>query len=182
MSATRLLILGALRFMQPTYGYEVRRELESWHAEEWANIAYGSIYFALTKMADEGLLTVLETDRVGKRPARTTYGMTERGEAEFQRLLREYWWEFKPAISPFRIAVAFMDQLSTEELLGALRHRTGIIKSGIAGMQEGIGTMPLAADKPRHVAEILLLLQSGLEAELRWIEQAIAKIERGDLP
>ena len=182
MSATRLLILGALRFMQPTYGYEVRRELESWHAEEWANIAYGSIYFALNKMAEEGLLTVKETDRVGKRPARTTYEVTERGEVEFQRLLREYWWEFKPAISPFRLAVAFRYQLSSDELLAALRHRTGILKSGIAGMREGIEIMPLTPDKPRHVAEVFLLLQSGLEAELRWIEQAIEKIERGALP
>ena len=182
MSATRLLVLGALRFMQPTYGYEVRRELESWHAEEWANIAYGSIYFALNKMAAEGLVAVKETDQSGKRPARTTYEMTERGETEFQRLLREYWWEFKPAISPFRIAVAFMDELSPDELLGALRHRMGIIKAGVGGMQEGIDMMPLTPDKPRHVAEIFRLLQSGFEAELRWIEQVIEKIERGDLP
>ena len=33
MSATRLLILGVLRFKQPTHGYDVRRELESWQAE-----------------------------------------------------------------------------------------------------------------------------------------------------
>ena len=182
MSATRLLILGALRFLQPTYGYEVRRELESWHAEEWANIAYGSIYFALNKMAAEGLVAVQETDHVGKRPTRTTYVMTEAGEVEFQKLVREYWWEFKPAISPFRIAVAFMDQLSTEELLSALRHRVEIIKSGIAGMQEATTVVALEPDKPRHVAEIFSLLRSGFEAELNWLEQTIIKVERGDLP
>jgi DNA-binding PadR family transcriptional regulator len=182
MSSTRLLILGALRFMQPTHGYEVRRELESWHAEEWANIAYGSIYFALNKMAEEGLVAVQETDQVGKRPARTTYIVTERGEAEFQRLVREYWWEFKPTISPFRAAVAFMDQLSHDELIAALRHRAGIIQAGIAGMREAAETVPLEPDKPRHVAEIFYLLLSGLEAELQWIEQALAKVERGDLP
>ena len=65
MSATRLLILGALRFMQPAHGYSIRRELESWHAEDWANIAYGSIYFALNKMADEELLAVSE-DQSGR--------------------------------------------------------------------------------------------------------------------
>jgi DNA-binding PadR family transcriptional regulator len=182
MSATRLLILGALRFMQPTHGYEVRRELESWHAEEWANIAYGSIYFALNKMAEEGLVAVQETDQVGKRPARTTYIVTAKGETEFQRLVREYWWEFKPAISPFRIAVAFMDQLSHDELVDALRHRAEIIQAGLGGMREAAATIPLAPDKPRHVAEIFHLVLSGLEAELRWIEQALAKVERGDLP
>lgn len=182
MSATRLLVLGALRFMQPTHGYEVRRELESWHAEEWANIAYGSIYFALNKLADEGLVAVTATDQVGKRPARTTYVMTEAGEAEFQRLLREYWWEFKPTISPFRIALAFMDKLAPEELVAALNHRAAIIRSGVAGLEEAIGTIALEPDKPRHVAEIFHLLIGGFEAEQRWIAQALAKIERGDLP
>ena len=91
MSATRLLILGVLRHKQPTHGYDVRRELEAWQAERWANIAYGSIYFALNKMAEEGLVEVVDTDQVGKRPARTTYTITAAGEAEFQRLLREYW-------------------------------------------------------------------------------------------
>jgi len=43
MSAARLLILGALRFTQPDYGSSLRRKLERWHAESWANIAYASI-------------------------------------------------------------------------------------------------------------------------------------------
>ena len=33
MSATRLLVLGAIRIMQPVHGYEVRRELVSWRVE-----------------------------------------------------------------------------------------------------------------------------------------------------
>jgi DNA-binding PadR family transcriptional regulator len=64
MSATRLLILGALRFMQPAHGYEIRRTLETWNADQWANIAYGSIYHALNKMAEEGFLKPVNTERV----------------------------------------------------------------------------------------------------------------------
>ena len=134
MSATRLLILGALRFMQPTHGYNIRRELESWRAEEWANIAYGSIYFALNKMAQEGLVAVSETDRVGKRPARTTYVITDQGEVEFQRLLREYWWEYKSISDPFMVAGSFMDQLPRDELLKALRHHAALARLAAEGM------------------------------------------------
>src|SRR5918998_2731203 len=107
MSATRLLILGALRFMQPAHGYSVRQELESWQADEWANIAYGSIYFALNKMAEEGLLQEIEPpaeSRPGRRPPRISYVVTERGEEEFHRLLREYWWQRKPLIDPLQLA------------------------------------------------------------------------------
>ncbi|MDQ6604403.1 MAG: PadR family transcriptional regulator, partial [Chloroflexota bacterium] len=56
MSAARLLILGVLQLKSPAHGYEIRRELELWRAEQWAHIAYGSIYFALNKMAEEGLV------------------------------------------------------------------------------------------------------------------------------
>src|SRR5437773_11825636 len=98
MSATRLLILGVLRCKQPIHGYDVRRELESWQAERWANIAYGSIYFALNKMAEEGLVEVVDPEQAGKGPARTTYAVTPAGEAEFQRLRREDWWEARTII------------------------------------------------------------------------------------
>ena len=184
MSATRLLILGALRWMQPAHGYSIRRELESWRAEEWANVAYGSIYFALNKMAGEGLIAVSDTgqDQVGKRPARTTYVITGAGEIEFQRLLREYWWEYKPLIDPFMVAVSLMDQLPRDELIAALRHHAAQARLAIESL---LATTSAPAEndyKPRHVIEILRLGAARIEAEVRWAEEAIAKVERGDLP
>jgi DNA-binding PadR family transcriptional regulator len=132
MSATRLLILGVLaRAGQPIHGYEVRRALELWNAEQWANIAYGSIYFALNKMAEEGLIAPVSTDQVGNRPARTTYAIAERGRQEFERLLREYWWETKPVIDPFQVAITFMDRLPRDELLAALRHRAASLRAAL---------------------------------------------------
>ena len=44
VSATRLLVLGAIRTMQPVHGYIVRRELVSWRLEETTNVKPGSIY------------------------------------------------------------------------------------------------------------------------------------------
>ncbi|HEY1485636.1 MAG TPA: PadR family transcriptional regulator, partial [Micromonosporaceae bacterium] len=42
-----MMILGLVKWMQPVHGYDVRRELLSWSADEWANVAPGSIYHAL---------------------------------------------------------------------------------------------------------------------------------------
>jgi ABC-2 type transport system permease protein len=41
-----MLVLGVVRIFQPVHGYDVRRELVSWHAEGWGNVAPGSIYNA----------------------------------------------------------------------------------------------------------------------------------------
>src|SRR5437763_14733037 len=122
MSSARLLILGVLLHRQPIHGYDVRRELETWNAEQWTNIAYGSIYFALNKMAEEGLVEVINSDdKVGKRAGRTEYIITSKGKEEFERLLREHWWERKPTIDPFMVAITFMNALPHEELLEALK-------------------------------------------------------------
>ena len=181
MSAIRLLILGVLHFKQPTYGYEVRRELESWHADRWANIAYGSIYHALKKMAEEGLIETAGEEQVGNRPARIGYTITPDGEDTFQNLLREYWWEVKPVIDPFMVAAAFMPFLPTEEIIAALRTRTTAIEAMIEAL-EFQAKQPVDEYRPPHVAELLRLMASRAAVEIDWSKEVIAKVEAGELP
>ena len=71
--------------MQPVHGYDVRRELLSWSADEWANVAPGSIYHALRKLTEEGLLDEVATEQVGARPARTTYRIDAQGRRRSSR-------------------------------------------------------------------------------------------------
>ncbi len=85
-----MMILGLVKWMQPVHGYDVRRELLSWHADKWANVAPGSIYHALRKLTEEGLLEEVATEQVGARPARTTYRLTPLGDEEFERLRSRY--------------------------------------------------------------------------------------------
>lgn len=182
MSSARLLILGVLRIRQPTHGYDIRKELEVWRAEQWANIAYGSIYHALKKMTEEGLVEPVETGEDEKRPARTSYRITERGEGEFQRLLSEYWWEPKPAKDPFQVALTFMNAMPRDELLAALRHRADLLRADI-NLQEWATKLKTAPpDTPRHVAENMRLAATHSDAQLRWTEEVIEKVERGELP
>ncbi len=182
MSAARLLILGVLQFKSPAHGYEIRRELESWHAEQWAHIAYGSIYFALNKMAEEGLVEAVSTDQVGKRPARTRYTLTDDGRGEFQRLLRDYWWDRKPFIDPFQVALTFMNRMPREELLVALRYRRDRLRAFITAIQSEGAHQMMSPEIPRHIIENLRLNMAHEEVELHWIEEAIGKVERGELP
>jgi DNA-binding PadR family transcriptional regulator len=184
MSSIRLLILGVLLRKQPTHGYDVRRELEQRHADKWANIAYGSIYSALGKMAEEGLVQAVDNGQCERPTARTEYLITEQGRAEFERLLQEYWWELKPTIDPFQIALTFMDRLPPAQLLQALRHRADLLRASSTSLHilqpepaHGEG-----ASYPRHLAEGARLMQAHIEVELSWIEDVCAKIERGEFP
>lgn len=179
------MILGALRAKQPTHGYEVRRELEAWGAGSWGNLAYGSIYHALKQMSREGLIEPAETSgevAAKGRPAKTAYALTDRGEEEFQRLLREHWWEFEPVADPFQSALAFMDALPREELLAALEHRAAACRSAAEKTRGYAVRAKRSAGAPRHVEEGLGLHASYAEAQARWAEEAARKVESGKLP
>ena len=179
MSSIRLLILGVLLHKQPIHGYDIRRELEQWGADKWATIGYGSIYSALGKMAEEELVEAINAEADDGHVSRTEYMITERGRAEFERLLRQFWWELKPTIDPFQIALTFMDKLSPEELRDALRHRADQLCTSRATLQHII---PQQNNHPRHIAEGMRLVQAHIETELRWIDEILYKIEQGELP
>ncbi len=183
MSSIRLLLLGVLLRRQPIHGYDVRRELEQMHADHWASIAYGSIYSALGKMAEEGLIEAINTDGSERQGARTEYVITERGKAEFEHLLQEYWWELKPTIDPFQIALTFMDQMPRADLLKALRHRADQLRGSVVMLRH---VQPAEdthnAARPRHLAEGMRLMIAHMETEIRWLEEVLCKVECGDLP
>jgi DNA-binding PadR family transcriptional regulator len=181
MAVTRVLVLGVL-LKQPMHGYEVRRELEHWNAEQWANLAYGSIYFSLAKMAEEHLVEVVSTDDRGNRPARTVYAITDAGRREFTRMLRELWWEYRPVIDPFRVALSFMNCLPSEEVLAALRNRAGELRSTLDAFPYAIEGRLRDPGAPRHLGAVLQLAAAHMETQLQWVQNTIAKVERGEMP
>nr|WP_189180801.1 PadR family transcriptional regulator [Microbispora rosea] len=183
MSSTRVLILGVL-LDGPLHGYEVRKTLELWGAQHWANVAFGSIYHALGKMAQEGLLEVVErgedAGRGGGR-GRTVYAITPEGRAEFDRRLREHWSEIMPIADPFLVALTFMDRLPKADLLAAVRERGERLREGFA-MLERARHAKRAADAPRHVDECIALSAAEYRAQLEWLEQAAERIDRDEIP
>jgi DNA-binding PadR family transcriptional regulator len=175
-----MLILGAVRIFQPVHGYDVRRELLSWHADEWANVAPGSIYHALKKLAEEDLLHEVSTEQVGARPARTTYEITPKGEAEFQDLLRRYWWEHRPALDPFTPAFVFLNALPRREGAAALRFRAQHLRL-LADASDLRMQSDLDWEHAEHIAELFRLEQAKARVEADWCEAVAERLDKGEL-
>ncbi|MFB9878419.1 PadR family transcriptional regulator [Planobispora siamensis] len=176
MSSTRVLLLGVL-LDGPLHGYEVRRRLETWGADGWANVAYGSIYHGLSKMADEGLLHRVEEGRGGK----TVYEITEAGRAEFMMQLMRHWWEVRPIVDPFQVALTFMDRLSPADLTAAMEGRAEQLRASLAMLERAIPAKS-AYGAPRHISETLRLHAAQLQAQLTWIEESVGRVKNGELP
>jgi DNA-binding PadR family transcriptional regulator len=178
MSATRMMILGLVQWMQPVHGYDVRRELLSWSADKWANVQPGSIYHGLRKLSEEQLLREVATEQVGARPARTTYEITEKGVAEFQSLLRGNWWSVAMPPDPFMAAFSFLPALPRTEAAAALRNRAVQLGAGIKQLQAAIGA-DWADHKPPYVSWMWELSIERSAAEIRWCERIAGLIESG---
>ncbi len=172
------MIMGLISYLQPVHGYDIRKELASWNVESWADVQPGSIYHALRKLTDEGLLEAVDTEQVGGRPARTRYQLTKAGEVEYQALLRRYWWEYKEPIDPFLAAFAFLPSLPRAEAAGALRARARLLESWVATYRDSADEW--AAGKPPHVAWQFELTTARAEAEARWCHDVATRVEAGE--
>jgi DNA-binding PadR family transcriptional regulator len=174
-----MMILGLVRWMQPVHGYDVRRELLSWEADQWASVAPGSIYHALKKLAEEGLLDEVATEQVGARPARTTYKTTPKGDQEFQELLRKYWWEYAQPLDSFQAAAAFIPALPRDEAVAALRNRARMLRANADRLRAAVESDWMQTAKPTHVGWMLERSVVLMEAEIPWCDRIATEIESG---
>lgn len=174
-----MMILGLVEWMQPVHGYDVRRELLSWSADKWANIHPGSIYHALRKLSEEGLVREVATGQDGGRPAKTSYEITDKGRAEFQSLLRDQWWNLKPSPDPFMAAFSFLGTMPREEASAALRNRAVQLKAGVHQLEAAM-TADWVDNKPVYVSWLWERSIAIAEAEIAWCERTAKRIESGE--
>ncbi len=182
MTAIRTLLLGILNDQKPHHGYEVRQILESWNADKWANISYGSIYFALKKMAEEGLLEVVDNRNNDDQSAKTIYKITNSGSSAFLVMLRKQWLELKPSLDPFQVTLTFLNYLEKDELLKALQHRADAWRFVIKSAENILPLAMKSVELPRHIDENHKLIIAHYQTELHFIDGLIEKVKKDELP
>jgi DNA-binding PadR family transcriptional regulator len=184
MSATRLLVLGVIRIMQPVHGYDVRRELVTWRLEELANVKPGSIYSAIRTLERDGCIAVHSRASEDSKPERTTYVMTGEGEQEFQTLLQQTWWNVTMATEPLAPALCLMPFMARAELIAALKSRTSQLQATLGSttfIRDSIRDGGTGADGmiPEHVREILDFVSARTRAEIEWARTLQRRLRDG---
>lgn len=180
MSTMRTLLLGILHDQKPRHGYEIRQILESWNADKWANISYGSIYFALKKMAEEKLISICDIQ--AQQSDKIVYTTTEAGSSTFLMLLRQQWLEIKPSIDPFQVALTFMNYLDKDDLLKALEYRLNAWDYIIKSSEHIMALSMKNRELPKHINQNHDLIMGHYETERNFIQNLIAKVKKGELP
>lgn len=178
--STRLVILGLLR-ERPLYGYEIKQIIEE-HMGDWTSIAFGSIYFALNKLDEEDYIQQVATEQEPGRPSRSIYQITEAGQKEFLRLLREVWQEVERQYFDLDIGLFFMRALPLEEVKGYLRGRLAQLEAIVSHLKTHSQEELAQEEVPRLAAAIFDHSLYHIEAELAWTRDLLAKLEQGIYP
>jgi len=178
--STRLVILGLLR-ERPLYGYEIKHIIED-RMGDWTNIAFGSIYYALDRLAEEDLIEEVATEREGGRPSRTVYRITEAGSEQFLVLLREVWSQVERHYFTFDLGLTFMKALPIEEVKGWLRQRLGQLEAILHHLQAHQEEQMACEEVPRLAAAVFEHSRAHFEAEFSWTQDLLGKVEQGLYP
>lgn len=127
---TKTLCLGALHFCDAS-GYEIKKLFESAFSH-FQKASFGSIYPALDKLEQEGLVTH-QTEIQEKRPAKKVYTLTAAGHQAFLSTLAVT-QPVESCRSDFIALLFFAELLETAQL-------TALIDQHIANLQQSIGML-----------------------------------------
>jgi DNA-binding PadR family transcriptional regulator len=174
MSSVRLYILGALAELGPMHGHQIRREAQTNRTELWTDIKVGSLYAALGRMADEGIIEAVRTERAGNMPARTVYAITDTGRQELAVLRGDALREVRLRPDPVDLALQYSAELGVDGLVTAFTTRRAAVAAELDAWRllrakaapHMRGTEPLSFDH----------LTMRLDAELAWHDHVLAEL------
>lgn len=176
---TRLLVLGVVRLRQPVHGYEIQRELTTWNADQWANIAPGSVYNQLRNMSRNGLLRITAVEQDELRPSRTLFEVTPEGEAEFGALLNDIIFNEHPQPLDMLAALCFLPSLTRAEVEEAITKRMATVKRFLDSFPTEMSNWFPKESQNNYIQEILLLTREAFIAECNWGEAFLVRVRSG---
>lgn len=151
----RTLCLGILALGDAS-GYEIKKMVAEGSFSFFSEASYGSIYPALTRLTEEGLITCREMAQ-DKRPDKKVYSLTPAGRAQLTDQLRrgagpdknrsEFLAAllFAEAVSPDRVRALLESRISRHE--EKIRSLTALLDEGMSPASEFVLEYGIAMQK-----------------------------------
>jgi DNA-binding PadR family transcriptional regulator len=176
VSSIRLFILGTLAASGPLHGHQIRQQAQSDRTDMWADVPVGSLYGALKRLATEGLVREVRTERVGNRPERTVYEITREGHRALDAVRDQALRELVLRNDPFDLALSQSRDLPEETLTQIVANRL----AGLRVQESSLRHQAETADIYLNEAERLVLrhLIERAAAEVRWHEELLGRMPK----
>jgi len=147
------------------YGYEIKKKIVE-RLEDYVDIKFGSIYYAIKKSVDNGWVKRVGTEKESGNPERYVYEILPAGKKHYKKLLKQY---FDSTFIHFDIDIVlmFLDSLSEEQKEQFLEERLSLVKDKIEQIKEKLESNSPENNSSKH---ILTYLDHHLKAELNWLK------------
>ena len=119
------LAVLVLLFEKPMHPYEMAATLRQRGKEQSIKLRYGSLYTVIRQLERESFIESAGTERAGGRPERTTYRLTDAGEAEMNSWLRSLVSEPVKEYPQFEAALTLLPALPPPDAQALLTERLG---------------------------------------------------------
>jgi DNA-binding PadR family transcriptional regulator len=174
VNPTRLFVLGALARHGPMYGHQIRRDARVDRTELWSEVKPGSLYAALHRLQDEGLIEPVRTEQQGNLPARTVYAITGEGHRELRALRAEALREVALRPDPVDLALAVSADLDEDTLRAVFASRRDALASRAAffARERDQGWPGQTAADDLIIDHVV----ARIETELRWHDLVLDRI------
>jgi DNA-binding PadR family transcriptional regulator len=116
----------------PRHPYDIHQTMQEREVWRLVKLTTGSLYHTIERLAEDGLIEVVDTSRAGRRPERTTYRMTEAGRDAFVARVRAMVADLPAEYPQYPVAIGFLHELEREDALFQLHRRTIALEAQLA--------------------------------------------------
>lgn len=180
LSALAMAALGLLA-ERPMHPYEMYQLLMHRHEDRVLKVRPGTLYHAVGRLAEAGLVEATGTVKDGNRPERTNYAILPAGRERLNAALRQLLAEPVKEYPRFPQALSEAHNLPPGEVVGLLDRRLAALAEELAAMDSD-STTAEARNIPRFFWIEVGYMQHQLRAEVAWLQELRAAINDGSLP
>jgi DNA-binding PadR family transcriptional regulator len=165
---------------RPMHPYEMATVMRQRGKEDSVKLNYGSLYTVVKALTKAGLIEARETEREGRRPERTVYGLTKAGHVELIDWLSEMLSTPAKEYPRFEGALSMIAALPPEDAASLLGDRCTRLEVQLVQQRSVIQLMA-----QQQIPELFSIeadyAVNQLEAELAWVKRLREKIASGEL-
>jgi len=166
---------------EPMHPYEMYQLLMARHEDRLVKVRPGTLYHAVGRLEEHGLVEAAGTDREGNRPERTTYRITSAGREALTGRLQDMLAEPVNEYPAFPLAVSEAYNLPVADVLALLDRRLELLQEQLEYLQAGEAAVR-KKDVARKYWIDLQYQQTMLASEMGWIRSLQDQLRSGELP
>ncbi|HEY3882981.1 MAG TPA: PadR family transcriptional regulator [Trebonia sp.] len=163
----------------PMYPYEMAQRLRVRGKDQNLKINWGSLYTVVANLAKNGFIEETGTVREGRQPERTTYQITERGQAELRDWLTELLTVVEDERGGFVAALSEAGILPPDEVIGLLSRRLATLEKENAARQ---ADLRLWTERLPRILLIETEYQLAMRlAQSQWLRGLLTELAEGTI-